>query len=127
MRVTVDPSAQPSQEFGYAPASEYELRIKGVESAQKEGSPFSYLAWEFEFADPNVQAVEQGKKVGGIFENTSLNPKAQFRLRDLSDALGMTWGDFDTDATIGMTFRAKVGIETYNGRMKNVVDRYCKR
>ena len=127
MRVTVDPAAMPSSEFTYAAPGDYTLRIVDCESKQKEGSDFGYLQWKLEFADPNVKGVEGNAKVGNIFEITSLKPSAQFRLRDLSDALGMTWGDFDTDACKGMELRAKVGIETYNGKIKNVIDRFSKR
>lgn len=127
MRVTVDPAAMPSSEFTYAAPSEQTLRIKGCENKHKEGSEYGYLAWEFEFADPNIQGVEEKGKVGKIFENTSLKPSAQFRLRDLCDALGLSWGDFDTDSLKGMEFRAKVGLDQYQGKFKNVVDRYIKK
>lgn len=132
MRVTVNPDAQASGEFSYAAPGEYSLRVKSCEEKKKDGSEYPYLVWVLEFSDPNVRGVEKNNagqplKVGNIFENTSLNPTAQFRLRDLCEAMGKAWGDFDTTECIGQEVRAKVGIETYNGKIKNVVDRFTKR
>lgn len=129
MRVTVNPEQQPSGNFTYAPAGDYTLRVVGCEEKKKEGSEFGYLAWKFEFADPMVEGVEKGPNgeripVGNIFENTTLKPSAQFRLRDLIEAVGMTWGDFDPAQLTGMEFRAKVKTEIYDGKIKNVVDKY---
>lgn len=129
MRVQVNPDTQPSGEFGYAPAGTYTLRVKEVTQQQKEGSPFPYLKWTFEFADPNVEAAnnESGKppkKVGNVFENTTLKPEAQFRLRDLCDALGVKWGDFDTDEVIGMECQARVKVDEYNGEFSNKVGKF---
>ena len=127
MRVTVNPDAQASQEFGYAAPGEYTLRIKKVDEKRKTGGEWPYLQWELEFADPNVKAVEADKRVGAIFEITSLKPDAQFSLRNICEALGLTWGDFDTDAVTGRECRAKVSIKEYNGRLSNEVERFLKK
>lgn len=127
MRVTVNPDAQASSDFGYAAPGDYTLRIKDCKEKTKPGGEWPYLEWQFVFADPNVKAVEEGKAVGSVFEVTSLKPDAQFNLRDLCEALGLTWGDFDTDVTKGMEFRARVGTEIYNKRIKNVIEKYEKR
>ena len=121
MRITVNPTTQPSGEFGYTAAGRYRLRIKGVEQKAKE---YPYLAWEVEFADPNVKAVEPEKKLGTIFENTTLKPAAQFRLRDLCDALGVTWGDFDTESLIGHEFEAQVVVDEYQGTLSNKIKKF---
>lgn len=131
MKITVDPSTDAGG-FGYAEAGKYSLRIKKVEQIQKPGSAYPYLKWEIEFSDPNVQSVPiNGKamKVGNIFENTTLNPSnnGQFRLRQLCEALGVTWGDFDTDDVIGAEFDAQVGIKEYEGNFSNEVKKFIPR
>lgn len=124
MKVTVNPNQEASEDFGYVEAGEYELRIVKCEQVQKPGSPYPYLKWNLEFVDANIPTVEPGKKLGSIFENTTLKPDAQFRLRDLCEALGLTWGDFDTDECIGMELRAKVKIREYNGSLSNEVGKF---
>lgn len=131
MRITVDPSAEAGG-FGYVEPGKYSLRVKKVEQIQKPGSPYPYLKWEFEFSDPNIQSVPvNGKQVkaGNIFENTTLSPEnnGQFRLRQLCDALGVVWGDFDTDDMIGAEFDAQVGVKTYQDVMSNEVKKYIPR
>ena len=129
MRIQVDPKADAGG-FGYVEAGRYTLRVKGVEQVTKPGSSFPYLKWNFEFADPNVQSVPvDGKvlKAGNVFENTTLSTvnNGQFRLKQLCEALGLVWGDFDTDDTIGMEFEAQLGIKEYQGNFSNEVKKYC--
>lgn len=129
MRVTVNPSAEPSGDFGYVAPGDYMLRVVKVELQRKSGGEHPYLKWTLELADPSIQCVnnEPGKapkKPGQIFENTTLKPDAQFRLRDLSDALGLTWGDFDTDNVVGMTLKAKLTTDTYNDVISNKVAKF---
>ena len=125
MRITVDPSTEAGG-FGYADAGRYELRIAGCEQKQKDGGEFPYLNWKMEFVDPNIQASDPKFKVGMIFEITTLKPtdNAQFKLRQLCEACGVVWGDFDTDELIGATFEAELGHDEYNGTIKNVVKKY---
>ena len=132
MRVTVNPDAQASGEFSYAAPGEYNLRVKAAEVKKKTGGEHSYIEWKFEFSDPNIPSVEKKKdgsnmQLGQIFEITSLKPDAQFRLRDCCEALGLVWGDFDTNEVKGIECIAKVGIETYQGKIKNTIDRFVKR
>lgn len=129
MKIKVDPTTDVSG-FGYAPADEYRLRVVSVEL--KEGQKAPYLAWKFEFADPNVESVEKkedgsNKQLGSIFDNTTLKEgdNAQFRLRQLCDAVGVEWGDeIDTENLIGLEFNAFVDLDEYQGTIKNVVKRY---
>lgn len=126
MRITVDPSTS-SNGFGYAAAGRYTLRIQKVEQKVKDGGSFPYLKWEFSFADPNVQSISKDNpKVGSIFENTTLRSgdNAQFRLKGLCDALGVAWGDFDTDELIGRTFDAQVDIDNYQDTFSNKVKKF---
>jgi len=123
MRIQVDPNTE-SSGFGYTEAGQYRLRVVSVNVAQGPKAP--YLHWEFEYADPNVQTTDGKGRPGHIFENTTLKQgeNAQFRLRQLIDALGLEWKDFDTEETIGMEFDAQVGIEEYQGVMRNVIAKF---
>ena len=126
MRITVDPSTS-SDGFGYAAAGRYTLRVQKVKQKHKDGSAFPYLKWEFSFVDPNVKSASgDNPKVGSIFENTTLKAgdNAQFRLKGLCDALGVTWGDFDTDELIGRTFDAQVDIDSYQDTFSNKVKKF---
>lgn len=122
MKITVDPNTDASG-FGHVEAGEYTLRIVSVE--HKEGQKAPYLAWKCELADPNIQGVD-GKKPGSIFENTTLKSgdNSQFRLRQLCDALGVPWGDFDTEDCIGVEFQAQLAIKEYNGALSNEIKQF---
>ena len=123
MRINVDPNTDVSG-FGYANAGRYTLRI--TKSEQMQGPKAPYIKWTLEFADPNVQSSTGKGKVGNIFENTTLSKEnnGQFRLRQLCEACGITWGDFDTDDMIGREFDAEVDVKEYNGTLSNEVKKY---
>ncbi len=125
MIITVDPSTDTSG-FGYAEAGRYRLRV--IDITQEQGQKAPYLQWKCEFADPNVQSVDKradgnSKKIGCIFENTTLSTKnnGQFRLRQICEALGLTWGNFDTSDCVGREFTADIGIKEYNGNLSNEI------
>ncbi len=121
MKITVNPETTTGG-FSYASEGRYRLRV--VSCTQQEGKAYPYLRWEFEFADPNTPAVEPGKKVGHVFENTTLKPEAQFALRSVTDALGLEWSDFDTEEVVGMELEASVKIKEYNGTLSNEIDKF---
>lgn len=132
MRVTVNPDQKASGDFGYAEAGEYTLRVVTCLEKSKAGGEFPYLEWKFQFADPNIQSVEKNsdgssKMLGNVFVITTLKPDAQFALRDVCEALGLTWGDFDTDAVTGLEGIARVKLESYNNKIKNSVDSWKKK
>ena len=127
MKITVNPETKSSGGFGYAAEGEYELRVVECTQKQKQGSEYPYLNWQFEFTDSSISAVEPDTKLGAIFEITTLKnikPDDQFRLREVCDALGVEWGDFDTEDVKGMTLKAKVCIDAYQGQKRNQVDRF---
>lgn len=121
MKITVDPNTDASG-FGYVEAGKYTLRVVKVE--EKEGPAGPYLNWSFELTDPNVKTADGKGKPGNIFEITTLKVGAQFRLRQLTDALGVEWGDFDTDNVIGSEFDAQVDIREYQGTLSNCIKKY---
>ena len=123
MKINVDPNAKASG-FGYAEAGQYKLRV--VNCSYMEGKNYPYLKWEFEFADPNVQSTDDSKP-GHVFENTTLKNEGenpQFRLKQVCDALGLPWGEFDTEDTKGIEFDTVLKIHQYNGKFSNEVDQF---
>lgn len=124
MKITVDVNTD-STGFGYVEAGQYKLRVKSCDQAQ--GPNFPYLKWAFDFVDANVIATDGKSKVGCVFENTTLKSgdNAQFALKRVCDALGLVWGDFDTDQTIGVEFDAMLKVApNNNGEMRNEVAKY---
>ena len=123
MKISVDPNTDASG-FGYAEAGKYTLRV--IKCEQKEGQNYPYLKWELEFADPNVATVDGKGKVGHVFENTTLKAgeNSQFGLKRVCDALGLEWGEFDTDDTIGMECETQVGLKVFEGTTSNEVKKW---
>ena len=121
MRVPVDPSTE-SSGFDYVNNSQQRLRVVTVTLKKKE---HPYLNWELELADPNVKGIKGGRP-GHIFEITTLKSggNSQFRLRQLCEALGVVWGDFDTEEVIGRELDAYVKVKEYQGTFSNEVDRF---
>lgn len=123
MRITVDPNTE-STGFGYVEAGPQRLRVVACDHLQ--GPKHPYLKWEFEITDPNVKATDQKSRPGHIFENTTLKSgdNAQFRLKQVCDALGVDWGDFETEEMIGLELEAQLGIREYQGTMSNEVNKF---
>ena len=124
MRITVDPNTD-SSGLGYAAAGKYHLRVTSCEQIQ--GPNYPYLAWRYEFADPNVKATDGKSKVGNVFDNTTLKSgeNSQFALRRVLEALGFAWTDFETTEAIGREFDANVVVGKDNkGMPKNEIGQY---
>lgn len=121
MKITVNPNTEASG-FGYVEAGQYRLRV--VKVGQAEGPIAPYLKWEMEFTDPNIPTTTGKGKPGHIFENTTLKDEAQFRLRQLSDALGLEWGTLDTDEVVGMELDAFLKVDEYQGAFSNKIAKF---
>ena len=121
MRITVDPNTE-SSGFDYVENGLFRLRVVNVELKKKD---YPYLNWEFELADPNIKGIK-GKQPGHVFEITTLKSgsNSQFRLRQVCDALGLTWGDFETEDTKGMEFDAYLKVREWQGVFSNEVDKF---
>lgn len=121
MKVTVNPNTE-SSGFGYVEAGPYRLRVMKCE--HKEGKKYPYLKWEFELVDKTLKATDAKSEPGHVFENTTLKnegTKDQFRLKQVCEALGVVWGDFDTDEMSGRELDVQLGIHEYQGKLSNEV------
>ena len=102
------------------PAGSYVVRIVKGEKATGKESGNDYIAWELE-------VVEGDCKGRHLFTNTSLQPNALWKLKQLLDEAKVVTnkdGSFNTEDAIGAEFTAVVGQREYEGRVRNEVTDY---
>lgn len=123
MKIKVNPETDASG-FGYVEPGQYALRVVSCE--QKQGTKAPYLKWECELVDPNVPTTTGKGKPGHIFVNTTLSQEgnAQFQLRRMCEALGLTWDDFDTEEVVGLELEVVLGTREYEGTITNEVKKF---
>lgn len=92
-------------------------KLKAVEATLEDGDQYPYIAWVLE--------VQSGAGKGGkLYDNTSLSPKALWRLRTLLEAMGIEVPEgkmtMDLDGWIkdGEEFIGTVEHEKYEGKTK---------
>lgn len=96
------------------PDGVYFLTSIGVEEKESsEGNP--YLAWEWRVADGDLKGAK-------VWDNTSLQPQALWRLKILLEMGGREPGEraleLDLDALVGMEIRAEITNEEFQGKQK---------
>lgn len=91
---------------------DYLVTVAEVE--QRPGDEDDYLSWKFE--------IEGG---GVAYENTSLSPKALWKLRTLLESMGYEIPDkafsLDLEELVGLTCGASIGVDVFNNKKKNVI------
>lgn len=115
MRIALPTNLQEVEKksFEPVPPGTYTLEIKEVE--EKQGTKAAYLNIKFEIVDDEDYA---GRKV---FEMVSLSPDALWKLKELTEALGLDITDeFDTEDLLGETCEAVLTIE--KGQLKDKTD-----
>lgn len=102
---------------------EYRLRITDVSSETAQSSGNQYFNWEYEVVGGDFDGCK-------VWDITTITEKALWRLVVLLKAAGFD-GDFDTDdldaiwkAVEGKTLRAKLFVETYEGKGRAKVGEY---
>ena len=104
--IKVDFSEVESQDFSL-PNGPYILAVSSVEKKRSESSGNDYLSWEYKVAE----GKHKGKKV---WDNTSLQPQALWRLRNLLEAMGMEIEDGEMDIDLDDLAGELVGVEIEN-------------
>ena len=97
------------------PDGPYVLAVQVVTQKKSQESGNPYLAWEFK--------VDEGKYKGRkIWDNTSLQPQALWKLRSMLECMGMDIedGEFELDLSDfeGMKVGAEIANEKYQGKDK---------
>lgn len=97
------------------PDGQYALAVSSVTQKKSESSGQPYLSWEFK--------VDEGKYKGRkVWDNTSLQPQALWKLRSLLECMGMDIedGEFELDLSDfeGNTIGAEIANEKYQGKDK---------
>ncbi len=106
------------KEFEALPAGIYWMSLEQV--TEKEGKAAPYWEWVFAFLEN-----DSGEEVSGkLYENTSLSPKARFRLKAMFDGFGVD-PNTDTDELLGTCVWVRVGTEVARqgarqGKLRNV-------
>ena len=91
----------------------YQFRVESVE--EKAGQKTNYLALRH----------RQVKGSGTVFDNIMLNDSSRWRMEAFLDAISApTEGNMTYSQLRGKTFWAKVGNESYKGRLKNTIEAY---
>lgn len=92
-------------------------RLQVEEAEIKEGKKAPYVSWKFKTREGGV-----------VYDNTSMSPKALWRLKAVLEALGETnlGGNFNFTPRryLRKWLTAEIGHETYNGRPKPVITSY---
>ena len=113
-RVRVDFSGVDTSGGREVPDGQYTLAVEAIEEKESsEGNP--YLAWTYKVADGEAKGAR-------VWDNTSLQPQALWRLAKLLRCLGEEdlegSVDLDLGAYIGRTVQAEIVNETYQGKRK---------
>lgn len=105
-------------EFPVLQPGAYHVRLSNVDS-DREGPAGPYWSWEFDVVEPGHS--------GKLWNNTSLSPKAAFKMKETFDAFGVGL-DADTDDLCGQCCKAIVSVRTIPtgnraGQQANQIDR----
>lgn len=122
----VNPDAE-AKTFETVKPGTYRMRIKEVIDRNPEKND---LRISLEFVSPAIELLgltgEPLKGLpGSLFDYVGLNYDKQWKLRQLVEACGRTWGDLDPVEDLrGLELDVVVKIEPYEGEQKNKVARY---
>lgn len=104
------------------PEGEYPAKVTSAEIATSKSSGEDYIAWQFEVSD----GEHEGKV---LYLNTSLQPQALFRVRELLECFGTEVPegamDLDPEDYIGCEAELSVTEDEYEGRRQSKVTDYA--
>ena len=125
----VNPDAEVSVGFPTFQAGTYSMRITKVEDRNPAKND---LKITLAYTDPSQLIQLDGTAftgnldaAGSLFDYVMLAEDKQWKLRTLTEAVGLPWGDYDPCVDLdGRDVVVQVKLEEYQGEQKNKVGRY---
>ncbi len=132
----VNPEAESKSDFPTFQPGTYRMRIKAVQDRATNPDQGKEAKQDYkltlEYVDATQLILENGtaytgtlEGAGSLFDYVMQDPNQQWKLRQLTEAAGLPWVDYDpTVDLIGREIDVKVKTEMYEGEKKNKVGRY---
>jgi hypothetical protein len=127
MRITIAPEEQGSG-FELAFPGTYQAKVVGVKNGAGPKGPYAQWTLELLGVERNADGIPlNGKRVGNVFERTTLIEGSRWRLAQMASALGLDPSNFDTDEFLGRQALVTVDVEKDQGYApRNVVKKFLK-
>jgi len=127
MRINIAPEEQ-SSGFELAFPGTYTTRVTAQKNVVGPSGPYTQWTLELVGVERNSDGAPIGnKKVGHVFERTTLIEGKRWRLAQMASALGLNPQDFDTDEFVGRECLTTIDVEKDTGYApRNVVKRFVK-
>ena len=126
--INVNMDAELKPQFETVQAGSYNMRIKEAEDyTSQKGTEMIKLTLEFVEPPMNLTNLEGQpcKAVGNIFDYIMLDADKQWKLRQLTEAVGLPWGNYDPIAELPQKeVKVQLKLEAYEGNQTNKVGRY---
>lgn len=124
--INVNPEAEVKTGFAPVKPGTYQVRIKEVTNRNPEKNDLKVV---FEYVQPasellGVDNLPLKGNAGSLFDYVMLDTEKQWKLRQLVEACGMPWSNFDEMDLQGKECYAIIKTELYEGETKNKINRY---
>lgn len=127
MLIKVNPQAEASANFETVKAGTYRMRVKAIKDRNPEKNDLE-VQLEHTLTASELLGVSGAplKGVPGtVFDYVMLAEDKQWKLRALTEAAGLPWGDFDPTIDLqGRELDVTLKVEMYEGEPRNKVGRY---
>jgi hypothetical protein len=124
--IRVNPEAEVKAGFAPVKAGTYAMRIKEITDRNPEKNDLKVV---LEFVAPASELIGLDNEplkgsAGSLFDYIMLDFDKQWKLRMITEAAGLPWGNFDPMDLQGKELNVVVKLETYEGEQRNKVARY---
>lgn len=128
MRIQITNEEQ-STGFELAFPGTYQATLSDVTNAAGPKGPYAKWSIELLGVDRNSEGVPlAGKKVGRVFETTTLMEGKRWRLAQMAKAAGLNPTNFDTEELVGKQVTVVIDVEKDEGYApRNVVKKFLAR